>query len=78
MRMPGSHCRALVTPRPLLSIIQTAQYETVWNRPITSVSKISEAWTQALTQRWRLQLLSESTANTSNSMARITVLACAS
>jgi len=43
MRMPGSHCRALVTPRPLLSIIQTAQYETVWNRQITGVSKISEA-----------------------------------
>jgi len=28
---------------PVLSIIQTAQYETVWNRQITSVSKISEA-----------------------------------
>ncbi|MBH8613886.1 RES family NAD+ phosphorylase [Pseudomonas mohnii] len=43
VRMPGSHCRALMTPRPVLSIIQTAHYERVWNRPITSVSKISEA-----------------------------------
>jgi hypothetical protein len=41
--MPGSHCWALMTPRPVLSIIQTAHYEMVWNRHITSVSKISEA-----------------------------------
>src|SRR5690606_28303146 len=32
----------------------------------------------ARTQRWRLQLLSASTPNTSTNMARITVLACAS
>lgn len=43
VRMPGSHCWALMTPRPMLSIIQTAHYEMVWNRHITSVSKISEA-----------------------------------
>ncbi|BFT62956.1 RES domain-containing protein [Pseudomonas moorei] len=43
VRMPGSHCWALMTPRPVLSIIQTAHYEMVWNRHITSVSKISEA-----------------------------------
>lgn len=43
VRMPGSHCWALMTPRPVLSIIQTAHYEMVWNRHITSVSKIGEA-----------------------------------
>jgi len=43
VRMPGSHCWALMTPRPVLSIVQAAHYEMVWNQHITSVSKISEA-----------------------------------
>jgi len=43
VRRPGGHCWALMTPRPVLSIIQTAHYEMVWNRQITSVSQISEA-----------------------------------
>jgi len=41
--MPGSHCWALMTPRPVSSIVQTAHYEMVWNGQITSVSQISEA-----------------------------------
>jgi hypothetical protein len=43
VRMPGSHCWALMTPKPVLSIIQTAHYEMVWNQQITSVNKLSEA-----------------------------------
>jgi hypothetical protein len=43
VRMPGSHCWALMTPRPVSSIVQTAHYEMVWNGQITSVSLISEA-----------------------------------
>jgi len=43
VRMPGSHCWALMTPRPVSSIVQTAHYEMVWNGQITSVSQISEA-----------------------------------
>lgn len=43
VRMPGSHCWALMTPRPVSSIVQAAHYEMVWNGQITSVSQISEA-----------------------------------
>ncbi|MGY2263012.1 RES family NAD+ phosphorylase [Pseudomonas sp. SDO55104_S430] len=43
VRRQGSHCWALMTPRPVLSIIQTAHYEMVWNKQITSVSQITEA-----------------------------------
>ena len=43
VRMPGSQCWALMTPRPVSSIVQTAHYEMVWNGQITSVSQISEA-----------------------------------
>lgn len=43
VRLPGSVCWALMTPRPVSSIIQTAHYEMVWNGQITSVSQISEA-----------------------------------
>lgn len=43
VRMQGSYCWALMTPKPVLSIIQAAHYEMVWNGQITSVSKISEA-----------------------------------
>lgn len=43
VRMPGSHCWALMTPRPVLSVVQAAHYEMVWNGQVTSVSQISEA-----------------------------------
>lgn len=43
VRRPGSQCWALMTPRPVLSIVQTAHYEMIWNRQITSVYQISEA-----------------------------------
>ena len=43
VRMPGSHCWALMTPKPVLSVIQAAHYEMVWNGQVTSVSQIREA-----------------------------------
>lgn len=43
VRMPGQCCWALMTPKPVVSIIQTAHYEMVWNGQVTSVSQISEA-----------------------------------
>jgi hypothetical protein len=42
VRVQGSYCWALMTPRPVASIVQTAHYEMIWNGQITSVSKISE------------------------------------
>ncbi|KFE52174.1 RES family NAD+ phosphorylase [Pseudomonas syringae] len=42
VRAHGQYCWALLKPRPVSSIIQTAHYEMVWNGQITSVSKISE------------------------------------
>lgn len=43
VRMHGSHCWALMTPKPVLSVIQAAHYEMIWNAQVTSVSQISEA-----------------------------------
>jgi len=43
VRMRGSHCWALMTPRPVQSVIQAAHYEMVWNGQVTSVSQIREA-----------------------------------
>ncbi|SEE74148.1 RES family NAD+ phosphorylase [Pseudomonas migulae] len=43
VRMHGSHCWALMTPKPVLSVIQAAHYEMIWNGQVTSVSQISEA-----------------------------------
>jgi hypothetical protein len=43
VRRPSSHCWALMTPRAVLSIVQSAHYEMIWNRQITSVNQISEA-----------------------------------
>ncbi|WP_223434957.1 MULTISPECIES: RES family NAD+ phosphorylase [unclassified Pseudomonas] len=43
VRMHGSDCWALMTPKPVLSVIQAAHYEMVWNGQVTSVSQISEA-----------------------------------
>ncbi len=42
VRSPGRHCWALMTPRRVLSIVQTAHYEMIWNAGITSVSAITE------------------------------------
>jgi len=42
VRKPGQHCWALMTPRNVLSIVQTAHYEMIWNAGITSVSAIGE------------------------------------
>lgn len=43
VRSPGNHCWALMTPRHVASIIQTAHYEMIWNGHITSVNRISGA-----------------------------------
>lgn len=43
VRNPGQHCWALLTPRPVHSVVQTAHFEMIWNGRITSVSKISAA-----------------------------------
>ena len=43
VRNPGNHCWALMTPRPLSSIIQTAHYEMIWNGKITGVNQITGA-----------------------------------
>lgn len=41
VRAPGNVCWALLTPRPVTSIIQTAHYEMIWNGQIVSVSQVS-------------------------------------
>jgi hypothetical protein len=43
VRMHGNYCWALMTPRPISSVTQTAHYEMIWNGQITSVNKISIA-----------------------------------
>src|SRR5450830_973782 len=43
VRHPGNHCWALMTPRPVSSILQTAHYEMIWNGTITSVNQITGA-----------------------------------
>lgn len=43
VRSPGNHCWALLTPRPVSSIVQTAHFEMIWSGHITSVSRISNA-----------------------------------
>lgn len=43
VRLQGNYCWALMTPRSVSSVIQTAHYEMIWNARITSVSKISVA-----------------------------------
>ncbi len=43
VRMHGNYCWALMSPRPVSSITQTAHYEMIWNGQITSVNKISIA-----------------------------------
>lgn len=41
VRSPGNTCWALMTPRPVTSIIQTAHYEMIWNGQIISVNQIT-------------------------------------
>ncbi len=43
VRLPGSHCWALMTPRVVTSAVQTAHYEMIWSGQITSVNAISVA-----------------------------------
>lgn len=41
VRNPGHHCWALMTPKPVVSIVQAAHYEMIWNGRISSISAIS-------------------------------------
>jgi hypothetical protein len=41
VRRPGSRCWALLTPRVVISVVQTSHYEMIWNGRITSVNGIS-------------------------------------
>jgi hypothetical protein len=43
VRSPGNHCWALLTPKHVKSIVQTAHYEMIWSGQITSVSRLSSA-----------------------------------
>lgn len=43
VRHEGHGCWALMTPRPVTSIVQTTHYEMIWNGIITSVHSISDA-----------------------------------
>lgn len=40
VRSQGNTCWALMTPRPVASIVQSCHYEMVWNKQITSVNKL--------------------------------------
>lgn len=41
VRRPGAVCWALMTPKPVTSMVQTAHYEMVWNGSVTSVNRLS-------------------------------------
>lgn len=41
VRAPGNRCWALMTPRPVTSVIQTAHYEMIWSGQIISVNQIA-------------------------------------
>lgn len=43
VRAPGRQCWALMTPRPVSAIVQSAHYEMVWNDGITSTHRLSGA-----------------------------------
>lgn len=43
VRSKGSYCWALMTPKTVSSIVQSAHYEMIWNGQITNVNKVSEA-----------------------------------
>lgn len=42
VRKPGADCWALMTPKPVSSIVQTAHFEMIWNGKISSISTLSE------------------------------------
>jgi hypothetical protein len=41
VRAPGRLCWALMTPKPVTRIIQSAHYEMIWNGQVTSVNQLS-------------------------------------
>ncbi|MEC9482091.1 MAG: RES family NAD+ phosphorylase [Halomonas sp.] len=41
VRFPGAACWALMTPRPVSSVIQAAHYEMVWNGRIASINRLA-------------------------------------
>lgn len=41
VRNPGATCWALLTPRPVNAIVQSAHYEMIWNQGITGVNKLT-------------------------------------
>lgn len=41
VRSPGNHCWALLTPRPVTAILQTAHYEMIWNQRIVGVNRLA-------------------------------------
>jgi hypothetical protein len=41
VRAPGNVCWALLTPRPVTSIIQSGHYEMIWNNQIVGVNRIA-------------------------------------
>ena len=41
VRSPGNHCWALLTPRPVTAIQQTAHYEMIWNQRIVGVNRLA-------------------------------------
>ncbi len=43
VRSQGSYCWALMTPKTVSSVVQSAHYEMIWNGQITNVNKVSEA-----------------------------------
>jgi hypothetical protein len=43
VRSPGNHCWALMTPRHVTSIVQSAHYEMIWSGQVTSVNRLSNA-----------------------------------
>ncbi|MCY1436867.1 RES domain protein [compost metagenome] len=43
VRSPGAVCWALMTPRPVASIIQTSHFEMIWSGQIISVNQITTA-----------------------------------
>lgn len=41
VRAPGATCWGLMTPRPVMAIVQTAHYEMIWSGSIVSVNRVS-------------------------------------
>lgn len=43
VRSPGNHCWALLTPRHVTSIVQSAHYEMIWSGKVIGVNQLSNA-----------------------------------